>query len=216
MAYSFPSINIDVVSQVDDEWITLAPYLVVQITDTKPVPETADFLSPYGGGGGGYTDAFTAALSPDRDEIFGAPQVRATMSADELQAYSPNQKPFDYFMLRPGEREVFELNVSTMPGYYYYYRVGVLYYYKGSEGVKWIDRKFVAALPAKADKAWAITSTSDGKSDAVELPLEKGLAAYNSSSYKAATSELIQKEEEVVQKYELQSSFRLPQSGPDE
>jgi competence ComEA-like helix-hairpin-helix protein len=209
IAYSFPSINVDIVSRVDREWIKLAPYLVVQIRDTKPVPETVDFLSPLGAGGGGNTDAFTATLSPNRDQTFGAPQVRATMSADERKAYSPNQKPFDYFTLRSGEREVFELNINTMPGYYYYYRIGILYSYKGRQSVKWIDKTFVAALPAKADKAWAIEGTYGAR----ELSLDDSVGFYNSSSMKADMSEHIRKEEEIVQKYESGSSFRLPQGS---
>ena len=216
IAYSYPVINIDVVSEVDDEWIKLAPYLVVAMTDVKPVPDNVDYVSPAGGGGGGRFDIFSATLSPYRDEIFGAPQVRATMSADELQIYSPNQKPFDYFTLQPGEREVFKLQFLMLPGYYYHYRIGVLYSYKDNESVKWIDREFLAAQPTEAKREWLIVYQGPGGGYKVqERPNEQSMeAGANTEETRQTMAENVMQEEQAIQKY--QSSFQVPQHEPDE
>lgn len=195
VAYSSPLIDIDVVSQVNDESVGLAPYLVVTITDIEPVPETVDFVGP-GGITFGETDIFVATLSPERDKIFGAPH-RCAVQAGTPQPCS-NQENFDNFTLQPGEREVFKLLISMTPDYYYHYRVGVPYSHKGDQSVKWIDREFIAGRSTKAKSYY---------SGALDRPPQEP------GPQPQIEEDRIEREEEAIQEY--QSSFTLPQSGPD-
>lgn len=213
IAYSSPVTNIDVVSQVGDEWIKLAPYLVVAITEIEPLPETVDYVVRPGKGGGGSVDFFVATLSPERDEIIGAPQVGAlqtdasALQTDASKAAS-QQEPSDYFYLQPGEREVFTLTIGTVPGYRYHYRVGVPYSYNGTESVKWIDRKFVAALPTEDKKEWIINPNGGVVESSPQRPKVEAIQEQQSNK-----TDQIKREEEAIQKY--QTFFSLPQSGPD-
>ena len=140
----------------------------------------------------------TGQTYPDRAKIFGAPQEATTFG----------QHDFDYFTLQPAEREVFELDIGILPGYYYHYRVGVLYSYKGNEDVKWIDRKFVAARP---ERVRLITNQGPGEYRVAEQPSAQPPLSTLSNISSSAD---VKRDEQAMQKYQF--SFTLPQSGPNE
>lgn len=145
--YSHPLLYVDVVSQVNDEWIKLAPYLVVDIISTEPFAEASNYFATWGKGGGGSSKDFLTVLSPNQSKISGAPQLYA-LKPDSDEA-------FDYFTLEPGERESFILTINLIPGYLYNFKVGVFYSYKGTQDITWIDRVFLCGIPRKA-KEWVL------------------------------------------------------------
>lgn len=51
VAYSHPFVFVDVTSQVEDETVTLSPYLVVEVTDVRPTPRPCAGIrsTPTGG-----------------------------------------------------------------------------------------------------------------------------------------------------------------------
>lgn len=204
IAYSSPIIKMDVVSQVHDEWVKLEPYLIVEMTDVKPIPETVDYLGLCGdGGSAGSIDFFTATLSPNRDETFRAPQVLALQT--DAQGAPSQQKPVPHFVLEPGEIETFQLTLNMVAGYYYHYRVGVPYSYKGTEDVKWIDRKFVAASPTKVDKEWRVTTEYDKEwnvtgTEIAESPQQQCVKEIQ--MLQQSVTNQLEREKEALQKYQ--------------
>jgi hypothetical protein len=149
-----PIFYADVTSRAEDETVTLSPYLVVQVTDVRPIPERANYVVLPPSGGGGEFDFFHATLAPEREGVFYAPQEtkHTTLSPrkGEGNPYA-KAKPYDYFTLTPGEREGFLLNVTMLPGYYYWFRVGVQYSYKGRQDVVWSERETVVGEPLEAE-----------------------------------------------------------------
>lgn len=132
-------LSLDVISQVQDETIKLAPYLIVEVLDIKPMQESNLIVTPRGSGN--RADIFEAILSPTQEQRFGAPFVGGGR-VSPLQA-----EQIDSFTLENGEREVFELRFEIVPGYRYKFRVAVLYTYKGKQNTKWISENFEAGAP---------------------------------------------------------------------
>jgi hypothetical protein len=224
LIYPDATLQLDVVSKVEDETIKVAPYLLIQITDIKSVPKTVDYIREYVGGcGGGSPDQFEAAFSPNRDKVFGTPQ--SPLWREEYPDKA-EEKPFGYFTLTPGEREVFQIHFRTLPGHYYRFRIGVQYSYEGDESIAWSTKKFVVGAPTKPTKAgmWATGFT----------PLEKcpprspcvfdtkgRIVKYESLPEQVRSQlprvllpdpgeirEQIKQEEQEIQRY--QSSFKTP------
>src|SRR5829696_2221994 len=69
LTYATPRIDVEVESQVNGEWIKLAPYLVVEIKNTEPMPEDLDFLSivPTESVASASQDWFFAMFYPQRE-----------------------------------------------------------------------------------------------------------------------------------------------------
>src|SRR5215218_4764961 len=73
ITYSAPKIDVEVTSQADEEWIKMAPYLVIEVTDIKPMPDNLEYIFV------GtlvdevrYSDWFCAIITPERDGEFAA------------------------------------------------------------------------------------------------------------------------------------------------
>jgi hypothetical protein len=134
------SLVMDVVGQSKFEYIKLAPFLVVRILQISTLPKNVKYnLIPGIGGASGSMHEANAVLSPNQDKLTAAILVPAPdLLADQ------NKSVADFFTLSPGEREVFQLIISSQPGYIYTYQVGVYYSYKGSKHVKWIDKTFTS------------------------------------------------------------------------
>jgi hypothetical protein len=168
LAYSYPFMWIDVTNQAEDETVALSPYLVVQVTDVKPMPDKVNYVVYPAGGAAGEIDYFVATLAPEREGIFYAPQ----QTKDTV--LGPMQHPFgeetgkieSYYTLSPGARQAFVLNITMLPDSYYRFRVGVQYSYKGDEGVDWSDKEFAAGVPRGGPHAavvWKFRSAGSGK-----------------------------------------------------
>jgi hypothetical protein len=155
-ADSHPSVFAQVTSRAEDETVTLSPYLVVQVTDVRPIPERANYLVYPMGGAGGEVDYFVATLAPEREGVFYAPQQTKDTALGPLVRGLTTEKPktYDYFTLTPGEGEAFDLTFTMLPGYYYWVRVGVQYSYKGRQDVVWSERETVVGKPLEAE-VWA-------------------------------------------------------------
>ncbi|HEY0769089.1 MAG TPA: hypothetical protein VGD31_02055 [Sphingobacteriaceae bacterium] len=136
-----PDIVVDIVGQINES-IKIAPYLVVEIMTITPLVKEVDYVYGMGVGGGGWVDHFEGVLSPYRTQIFGTPMVAYTNSGEE--------RPVDYFTLAKGERESFGLRLLVFPGYYYKFRIGVLYSLRDKQAIQWIKHEFTAGHPSIA------------------------------------------------------------------
>lgn len=199
---------IDIVSQATDEAIKLAPYLLIEVSEVEPIPQTVDYIFPYRGGAGGLNKVFLATFSPERDKVFGAPQLA------DVAEVPYRQETFDFFTLTPGEGETFQLNYSVLPGYYYRFRVGVQYSYQGKDDVHWSEEEYVAGIPIDSStvRVWRYIPTAapslansfekipfDSPARSTGIPnIDEGLIARN-----------VRVQEQAVKQY--RSSFTLPQ-----
>jgi hypothetical protein len=151
IAYSYPSVFCQVVGQASAENVRVAPYVVVNVTEIKPMPERVEYAAfRYPGGGAAANRIFAATFSPERPGVFYAPQ--ATADAVPGTSKAPYvKKPADYFTLAKGELEMFQLEIFMVPGYFYRFRVGVPYTYQGKESVLWSEKEYVAGIPTEAE-----------------------------------------------------------------
>jgi hypothetical protein len=149
ICHSCLDLNVNVDSERNDA-IRLAPYIVIGITKTEPIPETVDYVWTMKGGA--FVTAFSAAFSPERHSIIGAPQ------ANSLSSAPGEPKGFDRFDLEPTKSETFMLPLipySLYPGYYYHFRVAIQYANRGRQDVVCSDCEFVVGVPSKAKNVWA-------------------------------------------------------------
>lgn len=209
VAFTDPFVWINVTSQVEDETVSLAPYLVLEVSDVTPMPETVNYaVYQPGGGAGGEIDYFVAALSPEREEVFYAPQWTADASLGSYTPVPALRKTDPFFTLTPGgETEFFQLDISMLPGYFYHFRVGVQYSYRGRQGVVWSE-EFAAGMPHEAD-VWLqptygarFEKLGDLQSleeyfDVLDNPLLKLPPRHDESEIQRAASE----QERIVQNY---------------
>src|SRR5215212_1655052 len=210
-----PYLQLDVVSQVEDETLKVAPYLLVELTGIEPIPPTVDqvYVIPAPCGGG-RPDLFEITLSPDRDKVFAAPQaLRRDMLGKDGRWEEGG--PFTYFTLEPGEREVFTAFVRPQVGYYHHFRVGIQYSYRGQEDVYWSDKEFIVGLAAER-RRWvardSILSELKSSSGADRSDVEKDVEEFWERTLDKHSAESIVEqiasEEQAIRNYE--TSFKLP------
>jgi hypothetical protein len=152
VASSYPYVYVEVTSQAEQEAVTLSPYLVVEVTDVRPMPERPKYVAYPAGAGGAQLRVFTATLSPERERIFYAPQWTPETT---LKPGPPGYRPEvqDTFTLTPGNKEFLLLELTMLPGYYYNVRVGVQYSYKDEQRVEWSEKEQVVGVPSEA-RVW--------------------------------------------------------------
>jgi hypothetical protein len=152
VASSYPYVYAEVKSQAEQEAITLSPYLVVEVTDVRPMPEKPTYVVYPAGAGGAQLRHFTATLSPKREGIFYAPQWTPETT---LKPAPPGYRPEvqDTFTLTPGNKEFLMLELTMLPGNYYDVRVGVQYSYKDEQRVEWSEKKQVVGVPIET-RVW--------------------------------------------------------------
>jgi hypothetical protein len=151
IAYSYPAVFSTVVGQASAENVRVAPYVVVNVTETEPMPERVDYaVLPYPGGGAAAERVFVATFSPERPGGFYAPQGTADAVPKTYKEFY-EQEPADFFTLAEGEIELFKLDIYMVPGYFYRFRVGVPYAYRGEDGVLWSEEEYVAGIPTEAE-----------------------------------------------------------------
>jgi hypothetical protein len=204
VASSYPYLYVEVTSQAEQEGVTLSPYLVVEVTDVRPMPQRVNYVVYPAGTGGAQLRHFVATLSPEREEVFYAPQWTPDTA---LKPHPPGYRPEvqDTFTLTPGNKEFLLLELTMLPGYYYNFRVGVQYSYKDRQAVDWSEERFAAGVPLEAD-VWR--QTADG------LPFEKYGNLQSYEEYKKRENiprlprygknevqEAIERQNEVVQEY---------------
>jgi len=176
--FAAPKIDVEITSQVDDESIKVAPYLVVDLTRVEPMPGNLDVVTivPSESAPAVSQDWFYAIFTPQRDGRFAA--VR-------YSDYGPDSayKEVDYMTLKPDERKVLTLTTGTLfptkvpegssgppegsqaflhtvtgiGGYFYHFRVGVAYSYKGERNIKWINNEFVVGDANVASEWYVFT-----------------------------------------------------------
>src|SRR5215212_1307512 len=169
LTYSAPKIDVEITSQVDDEWIKVAPYLVVDLTRVEPIPKEADVINVA-------TTEVSPKSSPDWFYAIFTPQREGTFAAMRYSDYGPDAafQSLDYTTLKPHERKTLTLTTGTlfmdqpasgtpqnlvhagtgMWGYYYRFRVGVAYSYKRERNIKWIDDEFVTGHLGEATQEY--------------------------------------------------------------
>jgi hypothetical protein len=152
VALSYPQVWVDVTSLAEFETVTLSPYLVVEVTDVRPMPDRVNYVVFPTGGAGGEIRYFVATLSPERTGVLYAPQW--TPETDLGPYPRPTKKTYPFFTLTPGEKELVFLDITMLPDYFYYFRVGVQYSYKGRQGIHWSKQEFVAGVPLEAEVWW--------------------------------------------------------------
>jgi hypothetical protein len=110
VAFSYPQVWVDVTSLAKFETARLSPYLVIEVTDVRPMPERVSYVVPGPlGGAGGTIKYFVATLSPERKGVFYTPQLTSDTT---LRTYTPsNHKVYYYFTLEPGTKELFMLDM---------------------------------------------------------------------------------------------------------
>ena len=65
LVYEIPALQMDIVSQVKDETIKVAPYLLVKTTDIKPLRKPVDYIEEITGGcGGGGSSTLNRGQAP--------------------------------------------------------------------------------------------------------------------------------------------------------
>jgi len=133
-------IQMDIVSLVHDEEVKLAPFLLVEVLRAERLGEDSAACEVVGKGDGGFIRWFLAVLTAQRMGPFRAP-VFGFSDGKVLFENTP-----DFFRLRKGEREVFQLYVMQAPGYSYEFKVGVPFTYKGTEYVRWLPETFTVAM----------------------------------------------------------------------
>jgi hypothetical protein len=218
VAFTDPFAWINVTSQVEDETVSLAPYLVIELTEVTPMPERVNYaVYQPGGGAGGEIDYFVATLSPEREGVFYAPQWTSDTALGSFTPPPVMRKTDDFFTLAPGgETEFFNLGFSMLPGYYYRFRIGVQYTHGGSQGVAWSE-EFAAGAPLEAT-VW-LQSVNGGSFDqfgdsqefeeylvALDNPLLRPLPRHD----EAEIERVIDKQVAIVQKYSY------PYTPPDQ
>jgi len=140
-----PYITIDVVSEVEDEWIKVSPFIAIDLVSVRPLPEeniilrAAPTLCRDCGATGSY-DGFEGVLLADQGERFGAPFIPA----------SPEEN-IDFFTLSKGEMESFGLSLTPQAGYTYKFRVGIVHIYKGEQGITWSNELLIGRPPGAVD-----------------------------------------------------------------
>lgn len=148
-----PTLSIDVVSQVDLEWVKVAPFVVVDVVSIESMDDVVNYCSvELGMGGAGVMDYFNATLAPGR-RISGAPRSK-------LDPNTGLENRVDHYDLQPGERASLLVVFAMVAGYYYHFRVGIQYSCKGEIYTKCIDEIFVAAKPVKAN-VWHMNLADD-------------------------------------------------------
>lgn len=207
LIYENPSLQMDIVSQVKDETLKVAPYLLIKTTDIKPLRKPGDYIEDNAGPcASGITEQFVGTLAPNREKVFGVPQDPNLWVPRSPELYGIEKVPADYFTLAPGERDVFDIAlIATSPGFLYRFKAGVQYSYRGNEEVIWTDKEFEAAgyplHPLKAD-------VYKGHRGPQVLP------RVDMQTQHMYTKRSIESQERELQKY--QSYFKLPRSGPEE
>jgi hypothetical protein len=160
IAYSYPYVDLVVVGQADDEDVKVAPYLAVKVNEIKLIPEKVDYVvCRYPGADAAPIYAFVATFTTERTGVFYAPQATAD-AVPGNSGLALVEKPADYFTLTNGELEAFQLDIFMVPGYYYRFRVGIPYTYRGGERVAWCGEEYVAGIPLNAEvwlSDWKLT-----------------------------------------------------------
>lgn len=138
---SFPNLFIlqwSIRSGANRDFVQIAPYLVVDVTDVQPVPR--DLSALYAGERGAASElrSFEAALRPQKGWQFAA-----LVDGDTGET----RNDIDYFTLSPREPEEFYLTLSYVPGYIYTYRVGLHYRFQNRDAVHWLSGPIRAGVP---------------------------------------------------------------------
>lgn len=135
---NIPFISFSLKSVASEEFVEVAPYLVVDVAAVDPV--ASDLAVIYEGerGGAAFLWEFSAAIVPEVGLQF-APLVNEGGSF---------RTDIAYFSLMPREPAEFFLGMTFVPGYVYTLRVGVPYKYKGRRGLHWLSETLRAGVPA--------------------------------------------------------------------
>jgi hypothetical protein len=157
---TYQGITVDVIGKTSDEWVKLAPYLVVRITDTKPLESNGKFhaVSETFGGAADSPDRFETMLSPERTDVFAATLVPGYARDPNIDNSAVRQSTIietqGYFTLQYGERESFLVDTHTYPGYDYKFELGIVYTYNGEATIKWINKTFSATGATEVLDLW--------------------------------------------------------------
>jgi hypothetical protein len=138
-----------VINTSKDEWVKIAPYIVVNVSRATPLNPAEEFhQTQQGGGGFDIPDMFMAFLGPERTWPFAANLIHGSSVPSIMDSTNDYNdiylKRTSHFILKQGERESFIMAIYAFPGHTYKFRTGIYYAYKNNRTVKWIDEDFEA------------------------------------------------------------------------
>lgn len=133
-----PFMSFTVTSSAPRYHVQIAPYLVIDVTEVKPIPENIAAVYQGERGGGAIIRQFKVALAPETG-LVAAPHIN-----DE--GAHPD---YDYYTLGPGESEIFTLYLSYESGYIYTYNIGVQYRYRDHDEVRWLPKTYKIGTPSE-------------------------------------------------------------------
>jgi hypothetical protein len=177
---SIPFLSFSLKSVAGEDFVQLAPYLVVDVAAVAPVPPSLAVIYEGERGGASELWEFSAAIVPEVGFQF-APLI------NDDQTFRTD---VDYFSLMPREPAEFVLGMSFVPGYVYTLRIGVPYKYKGRHQLHWLSGTLRAGVPvdplpvAGFDGSFEIASHPDFEPrdyDAVATDARKNLRAISAS-----------------------------------
>jgi len=132
------NISLAITSQVEDEWIRVEPYPLIEILSVNEFDnqgKTVHIISPPTAGGGFETN-YSASLA-------------SSSNSDRVQL-QPDEPLPDFFTLQPGENEWFVIRTSCVEPGSYQLRVGVQYTYKGTQETIWSTGTITILEPSHA------------------------------------------------------------------
>lgn len=135
---SIPFLSFSLRSAAAEEFVQIAPYLLIDVTAVDQVEPGLAAIYEGGRGGAASLREFDAAITPNVGLQF-APLIDGEDGSFRTDV--------DYFSLMPKEPEEFFLGIRYMPGYVYTLRIGVQYKYKERHRVHWLDRPLRVGVP---------------------------------------------------------------------
>jgi hypothetical protein len=135
---NIPFVSFSLKSVASEEFVQIAPYLVVDVSAVDPVASEQAVIYEGERGGAAVLWEFSAAIVPEVGLQF-APLV------NEDGSYRTG---VDYFSLMPREPAEFFLGMSFVAGYVYTLRIGIPYKYKGRRELHWLSQPLRAGVPA--------------------------------------------------------------------
>lgn len=133
-----PFLSFSLKSAAAEEFIQIAPYLLIDVIAVEPVESDLAAIYEGGRGGAAVIREFSADITPDVGLQF-APLIDGENGTFRTDV--------DYFSLMPKEPEEFFLGMDYVLGYVYTFRIGVQYKYKGRHRVHWLNQPLRAGVP---------------------------------------------------------------------
>ncbi|MGH1422542.1 MAG: hypothetical protein ACRBEQ_12055 [Hyphomonas sp.] len=146
--------SFNVTSQADLDFTQIAPYLVVDVLEVRPVPDDMILFYVSERGAGASVREFSAAIPPEKGRYY----------APLIDTYTGERRTdVDYFTLMPREPEEFIFWPSIDAGFIYEMRIGLHYKYKQKHRIHWVTPIFRNGIPKDPLPVWDFSRTYEIK-----------------------------------------------------